>query len=49
MIEIIDLLLNQYLRIFVGIVLVSLILFSLYFLLKGKIKKKSNIQIENKD
>ena len=36
MIELIDLLFNQYLRIFVGIVLVGLILFSLYFKFKGK-------------
>ena len=36
MIELIDLFLNQYLRVFVGVVLVGLILFSLYFKFKGK-------------
>ena len=36
MIELIDLFLNQYLRIFVGVVLLGLILFSLYFKFKGK-------------
>jgi hypothetical protein len=36
MIELIDLFFNQYLRIFVGVVLVGLILFSLYFKFKGK-------------
>ena len=36
MIEFIDLFFNQYLRIFVGVILVGLILFSLYFKLKGK-------------
>ena len=34
MIELIDLFLNQYLRIFVGVVLVGLIIFSLYFKFK---------------
>ena len=36
MIELIDIFLNQYLRIFVGAVLVGLVLFSLYFKFKGK-------------
>ena len=49
MIEIIDLILNQYLRILVGVILIGLIIFSLFFKLKDKIKKKSNIKIENKD
>ena len=49
MIELIDLFLNQYLRLFVGVVLIGLIIFSLFFKLKNKHKKKSNIKIENKD
>ena len=49
MIEIIDLFLIQYLRIFVGIVLIGLIIFSLFFRLKNKLKKKSNFKINNKD
>ena len=49
MIEIIDLILNQYLRILVGVILIGLIIFSLFFKLKNKIKKKSNIKIKNKD
>ena len=36
MIEFIDIFFNQYLRIFVGIVLVGLILFSLYYNFKNK-------------
>ena len=39
MIEIIDIILNQYLRIFVGVVLVSLIIFSLYYSYNDKLKK----------
>ena len=49
MIDIIDLILNQYLRLFVGIVLIGLIIFSLFFRLKNKLKKKSNFKINNKD
>ena len=49
MIEIIDLILNQYLRILVGVILIGLIIFSLFFKLKNKHKKKSNIKILNKD
>ena len=49
MIDIIDLILNQYLRLFVGIVLIGLIIFSLFFKLKNKLKKKSNFKINNKD
>ena len=49
MIDIIDLILNQYLRLFVGIVLIGLIIFSLIFKLKNKLKKKSNFKINNKD
>jgi len=47
MIELIDLFLNQYLRIFVGVVLIGLIVFSLFFRLKNKLKKKSNIKIDD--
>ena len=36
MIELIDIFFNQYLRVFVGIVLIGLILFSLYFKFKKK-------------
>ena len=36
MIELIDVFFNQYLRIFVGIILIGLILFSLYFKFKKK-------------
>jgi len=36
MIELIDIFFNQYLRVFVGIVLVGLILFSLYYKFKDK-------------
>jgi hypothetical protein len=49
MIEIIDLFLNQYLRIFVGILLIGLIIFSLFFRFQKKIKKKFNFKIKNKD
>ena len=49
MLELIDLIFNQYLRIFVGAVLIGLIIFSLFFKFKNKLKKKSNFKIENKD
>ena len=49
MIELIDLIFNQYLRIFVGVVLIGLIIFSLFFKFKNKIKKKTNFKIKNKD
>ena len=39
MTEIIDLFFNQYLRIFVGIILVGLVIFSLYFSYNDKLKK----------
>jgi hypothetical protein len=48
MIEIIDLFLNQYLRIFVGIVLIGLIIFSLFFKLRNKLKAKFKFNIKNK-
>jgi|TARA_B100001094_G_scaffold183767_1_gene178056 hypothetical protein len=49
MIDIIDLILNQYLRLFVGIVLIALIIFSLFIKLKNKLKKRSNFKINNND
>ena len=49
MIELIDLILNQYLRIFVGVVLIGLIILSLLFRLKNKIKKKSKLENDNSD
>ena len=49
MLEQIDLIFNQYLRIFVGIVLIGLIILSLFFKFKNKFRKKSNFKIENKD
>ena len=39
MTEIIDIIFNQYLRIFVGIVLVGLVIFSLYYSHNDKLKK----------
>ena len=48
MIELIDLIFNQYLRIFAGVVLIGLIIFSLLFKFKNKLKKKSKFKIENK-
>ena len=49
MLELIDLIFNQYLRIFVGAVLIGLIIFSLFFKFKNKLKKKSDFEIKNKD
>ena len=49
MIELIDLIFNQYLRIFVGVVLIGLIIFSLLFKFKNKLKKKFKFKIENKN
>ena len=48
MIEFIDLFFNQYLRIFVGVVLVGLICFSLYYSHKDKIKKLFGINHDNR-
>ena len=48
MIKIIDLILNQYLKIFVGTVLIGLFIFSLFLKLKNKLKNKSNVKIGNK-
>ena len=39
MLELIDLIFNQYLRLFVGVVLVGLVCFSLYYNYKDKLKK----------
>lgn len=39
MIELIDIIFNQYLRIFVGVILVVLVCFSLYYNYKDKVKK----------
>jgi hypothetical protein len=47
MIELLDLFLNKYLRLFVGVILIGLIVFSLFFRLKNKLKKKSNIKIDD--
>ena len=49
MIELIDLILNQYLRIFVGAALIGLIIVSLFFKLKNNLKKKSNLESDNLD
>ena len=49
MIELIDLIFNQYLRIFVGVVLIGLIIFSLIFKFKNQYRKKSNFKNKNKD
>ena len=48
MIELIDLIFNQYLRLFVGVVLVGLICFSLYYSYKDKIKKLFGINQDDK-
>ena len=49
MIELIDIFFNQYLRIFVGIVLVGLVIFSLYYSYYDKIKKFFKFKTDNKD
>ncbi|MDC0454633.1 hypothetical protein OAL68_01290 [Candidatus Pelagibacter sp.] len=49
MIELIDLILNQYLRIFVGAALIGLIIVSLFFKLKNNLKKKSKFKNNNLD
>jgi hypothetical protein len=49
MIELIDIIFNQYLRIFFGIVLVGLIIFSLYCSYFGKLKKLLRLENNNKD
>jgi hypothetical protein len=49
MTEFINLFFNQYLKIFVGIVLVGLICFSLYYSNKDKIKKLFGINHDDKN
>ena len=49
MIELIDIIFNQYLRIFIGIILVGLIIFSLYCSYYGKLKKLLRFKDNNKD
>jgi len=49
MIELIDIIFNQYLRIFIGIVLVGLIIFSLYCSYYSKLKKLLRFKNNNKD
>ena len=49
MIELIDIIFNQYLRIFVGIVLVGLVIFSLYHSYYDKIKNFFKFKTDNKD
>lgn len=49
MIELIDIIFNQYLRIFVGVILVGLIFFSLYFNYKDKLKKLLGFNTDHQD
>ena len=49
MIELIDVIFNQYLRLFVGIVLVALIIYSLYYSYIDKLKKLLKFKTDNKD
>ena len=49
MIELIDLFLNQYLRIFVGFVLAGLVIFSLYCSHNDKLKRLLKFKTYNKD
>ena len=49
MIELIDIIFNQYLRIFIGIVLVGFIIFSLYYSYYDKIKKLLRFKNNNKN
>jgi len=49
MTEIIDLIFNQYLRIFVGVVLAGLIIFSLYCSHNDKLKRLLKFKTYNKD
>jgi len=49
MVELIDIIFNQYLRLFVGVVLVGLVCFSLYFNYKDKVKKVLNFTSNSKD
>jgi hypothetical protein len=49
MAEIIDLIFNQYLRIFVGFVLAGLVIFSLYCSHNDKLKRLLKFKTYNKD
>jgi len=49
MIEFIDLFFNQYLRLFVGVVLVGLVCFSLYYNYKDKVKKLFGFNTDQQD
>ncbi|MDA9085182.1 hypothetical protein N9J95_03160 [Candidatus Pelagibacter sp.] len=49
MIDLIDVIFNQYLRIFVGIVLVGLVIFSLYCSYKARLKKLLISKTDNQD
>jgi hypothetical protein len=49
MIEFIDIIFNHYLRIFVGIILVGLVIFSLYYSYIDKLKKLLRFKTDNKD
>jgi hypothetical protein len=49
MIELIDIIFNQYLRIFFGIVLIGLIIFSLYCSYYDKLKKLLRFKKNNKE
>jgi hypothetical protein len=49
MIELIDIIFNQYLRIFFGIILIGLIIFSLYRSYYDKLKKLLRFKNKNKD
>lgn len=49
MIELIDIIFNQYLRIFVGVILVGLVIISLYFSYKDKLKKLLRFKNNDKD
>ena len=49
MIDLIDIIFNQYLRIFVGVILVGLVCFSLYYNYKGKVKKLLGFNTDHKN
>ena len=49
MVELIDIIFNQYLKIFLGIVLVGLVIFSLYHSYSGKLKKLLRFKTDNKN
>ena len=49
MIELIDIIFNQYLRIFVGVILLGLVCFSLYYNYKDKVKKLLGFNTDHQD